>query len=387
MARSVRLALLAAVVAAIWTGADAVEVFLKTSTKLYDSEGKVIQEVSAGYPFEADRAQGKWVYGFLKAKGGGRRGFIAIEALDMADDDRRALNIPITTGKSAEPVLLRYTLKAGERQVYEMDVVSNGSHGEGKGRLTQHLSTKTRAQLGFSFLGTGKTKGIFTADARYHKLRVAIEVTRGTGRKVRIEGTERGVTLLVDGERVSSGKWEDLKSDEDLNFGTLLTTTARVKISDRLEYLDMGGFEGTWNQAGMMGGIAGMANVVYPDRAVRGGDSWQAPFADVLKDKETHTDTEISGTVRYTVLERTEFMKRPCVKLLMEMDCGDADASPGVTVRLTARGTQYVDEERGIPMQADITASFDLARTQGEKVSRVTSHLTVTTRYAGTEVK
>jgi len=366
----------------------AVEVFVKTPTKLYDAQGQVIQEVTAGYPFEADKAQGKWVYGFIKRKGGGRRGFIALDDLYMTDDNRRALNIPITTGKSAEPVLLRYTLKPGERQVYHTEVAMNGLIGVGEGRITQHLVTKSSTQVGFSLLGAGEANGVYDADVSYHKLRLAMEFTRGTGRKVRIEADERKVTALLDGQPIFSGKWEDYKDTEGPDFATLLRTTARIKISSRHEVLDMGELGGMLAKAGMAGGVAGTVDLVYPAQAVRGGDTWEGSFEESVKDPSgSGGRIPIPGKITYTVLERAEYMKRPCVKLLVEMSGGAVDQASGLAVRFTATGTEYIDEERGIPFGADITGTTDMVTQKGSRIVQGKINLTISARYAGTEVK
>jgi hypothetical protein len=388
MMRSRVALLVLGVVCALSTVAEAaVDVVVNKATKLYDAQGRVIQEVKVGYPFEADRARGKWVYGFLKTKGGGRRGFIALDDLHMSDDDRRALNIPITTGKSAEPVLLRYTLRPGETQVYHTEVVTNGSIGLGQGRITQHLALKSSIQLGFSVLGTAEADGAYNAELRYHKLRLAMEFARGTGRKVRIEANESKVTSFLDGQPTYSGKWDDYPGAEGPNFAKLVRTTARIKISNRHELLDIGEL-GDMLQTGMIGGVSGIVDVAYPEQAVRGGDSWQGSSEQLIGSPlGSGEQIRIPSTTTFTVLERTEYMKRPCVKLLVETSEGASDQTAGLAMRCTTIGIVYIDEEHGIPLNADLTGALEMAGRQGQIVIQGKLNLTVSSRYAGTEIK
>ena len=139
--------LIAIVLLALASSALAVEVTVKTPTKLYDSKGKVLAEVEAGRSFKAERLSNKFVYGFLPLPTGGTRGWIALAALDLNEDARRQLEAAGTaessnrsqqaaSSASDEPVLLRYRLAKDKVQVYETvsgaDVTLVASH---EGRL------------------------------------------------------------------------------------------------------------------------------------------------------------------------------------------------------------------------------------------------------------
>ena len=363
----------------------AVKVFVKEETKLYDKQGKVVRKVTAGHAFEAHKADGKWAYGFLRLKGGGARGWIPLDALDLDDDARRRLNIPITTGKSAEPVLLRYRLEPGELQLYDADIAMNKELVEKRGRSTTLREAQTfKTEIGLRILCKGRTEdGLHTAEITFNKLRLAGEVTQNHV-TVTVKANEKHVALHRDGVLVFSGTWgaPELAAMPDLS--KLLDAPVRVQIDERNRTGGGSGFEAPLMEAGTEPGGSLRDDLIFPKDPVRPGDSWEQPLQGTVSDP-TGEDRSVSlaGKAKYTVLERTTYLKQPCVKIRVEGTSAQDESPTDTRAGWTMEGVYLVHEARGITLYASTTTSLTVTRSAGGAVLTGKETTTMAMRYAG----
>ena len=372
----------------------AVEVFVKTPTKLHDSNGKPIKDVSAGYPFQAERGQGDWVYGFLPSKGGGLKGFIRQDALALSDDHRRALNIPITTGKSAEPVLLRYRLKPNERQVYELSTAVAGPLESKAGGKTERASLDLRTRLRFSLLGKSESKDTAAADVSLHGLLFNLVLAEG-GSGVAFQGNETGISIYDDeGDLETSARWGDEKyrelrdESEVPDLAPHVRLAKQVAISSRHEIRSSSGGLSLSNPAWLGTAFSGVTDLVYPKERVKGGDSWKGTFAKHVAIPTPRLDIVLpGGEVTYTVLERTDAGGRPCVKLLIQISARQDDATADMRAAFSATGIAYIDEATGILLSANLAGVEKIAFASGGADVTGTLNVAVSFRYAGDKVK
>ena len=372
---------LIAIILLLAASASAVEVTVKTNTKLYGRDGKVIREVTAGHPFKAEKLHDKWVWGFLSLRSGGARGWIALDALDLDDDAKRKLGAARASGtthptspakptgatRPTEPedktpadngVVLRYRLKQGELQVYEATQELSMEFAAAKEAITINGSQTESVRLRYSVRGKRlAADGTTVAEIRFHALQYQKDTALGPD-KTRVEGDENGATLYRNGAVVYSGKWGSSKLAGAPNFSKHLNTTYSVRFDDRgevqlesvakkIEAIDL---------EQMLGGKR-----VFPKGPVRPGDSWMADLSDEFDNPaEPGATIPIVGKARYTVLERTTHRNRRCVKLSIAGMMTQGESAGDVQIRAALNGTSYIDEATGIQLDTNLTLSIEM---------------------------
>jgi hypothetical protein len=353
---------LIALLLALASNASAVEVFVKSNTKLYDGSGKVIREVTAGFPFRADKANGDWVYGFLRTRSGGIRGWIPIAALDLDDEARRKLGAVIATrpdGTKVEPVLLRYKLAPGELHVYEINMtLSVKLTSTELGKITD-TTTAVKLRLGYDTTGKSRaTDGTILADVHFHAFDMQVDVTRN-GIRTQMTADEKRAALYLNGSLVASGEWGAPGLSALPNLGELLTTTVEARITERGEVLEMQNPAVLTDEVSAfdMREIVG-SSLVFPEKPVGPGDSWEEEVNETVQighPGDPATSVVLSGKAKYTVLERTTYANRPCTKIAITASTKSGPASGQLHVSRTVEGVSYIEEATGIELRSELT--------------------------------
>jgi hypothetical protein len=407
-------ATLVAAVAFLMSTAAAIEVTVKSDTRLYDSSGKVIREVTAGSPFQADKASGEWVYGFLRTSGGGVRGWIPIAALELNEQARRKLAAAAAAEQTrpAEPaqptrpeqtadsqpkknaVLLRYKLDPGELQVYEVvymhrTLIKSSSPGE------EDTTAAITCRGTYSMEGKEvAADGTIVAHVRFHEFymqfglggAVVMVEGREIGANVRQNATIRAeegqIAAYVDGKRILSDKWITAQNSMVPDAGELqgILIEARLNALGQVIGLKDLGKESDSVCAFDLKTLLS-TNCTYPKEAVAPGSTWTGAWPFAATD-QVSMDSAIPGAeqTRYGVLERTSAGHKPCLKLQLE-----AKAAHGGATR-TAHGTYYVDEATGIPLAATITVLEERAASADGSRPAAQASLTMAVCYKGNKL-
>ncbi len=341
--------------------ARAVEVTVKTDTRLYDTKGKVLAEAEAGRTFKAEKLSGKWVYGYLPTDTGGARGWMAVDALELSNQARRTLTIvkPALANEGAprrDPVLLRFRLRPGERQAYEA-VCKNTLNMVVTQEGTRETSAASHTlEIGYSFLGKKQLAGGGTlAEVRVHRYRLEQVGLDDQGERTVFDMT--GVHCYKkDGTLISSLKWGSPKLGGDMSGFWTQTYSARFRTQGRIvprANLDTR-LHGT-NIEAFLGFLCS-----FPENPVRVGDSWVKESSERLT-SDAHPDVSVAVSKRYkwTVLERLIYGNRACVKLRF-----DLTNTAGKALKEAASGVIYVDEATGIHLDVTLktlrTETFSL---------------------------
>ncbi len=383
-----------AVVALFASDAAAVDVTVKTDTKLYDPSGAVLAEVAAGRTFQAERLRGDWVYGFLSSGTGGARGWIRADALNLDDEARRTLAAasapePAETTESAGTtpsagVALRFKLGLNQLQVYEaaQELSMEIRGAPGQTAMTSAVSDSVRVIV--SVRGKGPAPdGTTETEVRFHDLLYEREMKQGPS-TTRIEGDENGATLYRNGERVHSGRWDSDKLGAAPDFSKLLMTPYKVWISDRgqvklspaAEKIDSIDLEL------ILGGRR-----VFPEGPVRPGASWTSPVTEEIDDfTGAGDDIEIAGTATYTLLGRGVHRGRRCSKIGMTAELTQADAENPMQIKGTLKGTSFVDEATGIPLTSSVELTMTMSGTILGVYMEGTGSAKLTASYKGNKL-
>ena len=386
---------LIAILLGLASNVSAVEVTVKTDTKLYDNKGKVIREVTAGFPFKADKANGEWVYGFLRTRGGGVRGWIPIAALDLDDEARSKLGVPITTrpdGTKVEPVLLRCRLAPGDLQVYEtalrLNLKMSGRDEVGK---TSEMAMGIALRLDSSVTGKGsEPDGTILAEFRFYDFDMEIDGVRD-GARVQIKANPEGAAAYLNGSLIASGPWDSPKLKDMPNFAQLLTTTAKARLDERGRILDMGHLGALDDEMGAFDAkrLFG-SDMVFPDEPIGPGDCWEHDVSqpiDIHDPAHPGTSVTLSGKVKYTVLERTTYAKRPCLKISILAAMKSGRAAGQLNVSQTIEGVSYIEEATGIQLHTKVTLGQAIGGSiQGTSLTGSTA-ATVTLNYKGSKLE
>ncbi|MBN1917184.1 MAG: hypothetical protein JW889_04680 [Verrucomicrobia bacterium] len=386
--------------------AAAVEVFVKAPTKLYDSEGKVIQEVSAGYPFQADKAHGKWVYGFLPARSGGVRGWIPADALDLNDETKRLLGVDATpkTGEqttqpdrsalpASAPVLLRYRLGTNQTQAY--DQVNNVTISLTKTEegLSDSIDMmRMGARLGWTHQGRGRDEeGLILATVQIHRIGLSISQRNlGAGGWTEQRFDHEGMKVYDgDGNLLRSVRYGEGELADAPGVDRLLDTPHEVRFTDRFELRD-----GTFSiddeeyVVESMGGLD-LKNVlsggfVYPEDPIKPGDSWEAQATHELRQPlDASMPAKVSGRARYTFEGRTTCHNRPAVKIRITGRFDPAQSKDGLRIGGAMEGSALIDEATGIRVHTTVKTVITMSGFPHEDNVTATVTTTTTNTYKG----
>jgi hypothetical protein len=384
------------------TAAAVVEVTAKRDTKLYDSSGKVIREVGAGSSFQADKASGDWVYGFLRTSGGGARGWIPIAALDLDDEAKRELAHagdaaqekvaqPENAVRQDEPILLRYKIAEGELQVYQTTasaVVTFSMQADPRPQAASVAVIKTQIRIGNFLRGKGQdNEGTILAEAGLHRLEMTIGMLEEGG-WVEKRFDHQGMRAYKDGRLVSSTRYGEGELADAPGVAPFLNKPFPCRLTGRRELLEMEVTAESQKLLASFGGGASsvkdllMGELVYPRAPVQRGSSWEEDVSqDVPNSENPRAPSQLSGRAKYTVLGRVAYGNRQCVRIRMEATlAGAVQSSPA---RATSQGDFLIDEATGIPLATTVKAAIVVSLNTEEGTLTVSAVNTTETSYVG----
>jgi len=215
---------------------------------------------------------------------------------------------------------------------------------------------------------------------------VAIVLMAASARavEVTVKANEKHVALHRDGVLVFSGTWgaPELAAMPDLS--KLLDAPVRVQIDERNRSGGGSGFEATLVEAGIEPGGSLSDDLIFPEDPVRPGDSWEQQLQGTVSDP-TGEDRSVSlaGKAKYTVLERTTYLKQPCTKIRVEGASAQDESLTDTRAVWTMEGVYLVHEARGITLYASTTTSLTVTRPAGGAVLTGKEATTIAMRYAG----
>jgi hypothetical protein len=413
---------LAAIIVLLAASAAAVEVTVKTDTKLYGRDGKVVREVAAGQAFKAERRHEAWVWGFLPTHGGGVRGWIKLDDLNLDEDALRKLGAsaaadaaaaadatstssttqpttpttptqpttptvrttPTVTRDSTPadgPVVLRYRLKQRELQVYDVSQELSAKFSAGDQTMSLEGTVTQLIRLRYGVQGVRLAPdGATVADVRFHALQYRQDTVIGNA-ETRVEGDEKGATLYRNGAQVYSGKWGARELIGVPDFSKYLNTTYTVHFTDR----GQAQLESAAKRIGdialedMFGG-----DCVFPEGPVHPGMSWTADISrDFANPADPDTEVPLVGKATYTVLDRTTHRNRRCVKIGIDAEMKEGQAPAGAQMNATMKGVSYVDETTGIRLDTQLDVSINLTGTLVGRQMQMTGSAKLTVSYKG----
>jgi hypothetical protein len=400
-------AVLVAAVAVLVSTAAAVEVTVKSDTKLYDNTAKVLAEVQAGQTFKAEQLSGGWVYGFLPTKSGGVRGWIPIAALDLNDKAKRDLaqaSEPVQTkpaepenaARQDEPILLRYKIGEGELQVYQtsttLDTTFSTKPDPGA-RAVSFPVMKAEVRVGNYLRGKGRDQdGTILAEAGLYRLEMDLGMKDALG-WVDTKLDHQGMRTYRDGRLVSSTRYGEGQLADAPGVAPFLNKPFPCRLNERHELLEMEvTAEGEKLLAVFARGLGGnglkellMGNFAYPEAPVRPGFSWEEDVSqNALNRGGPAAPSRLAGRAKYTVLGRTTYRNRSCVRIRMDATLsGAVESSPA---RATSQGDYYIDEATGMPLSGTVKATITVAVKTEEGNFTVTTVSTTETSYIGNKL-
>lgn len=284
-----------------------------------------------------------------------------------------------------EGVLLRYRLEPGDVQVFEADVNLDVKVTAAKGSRTQDAATTMAIRMPFSIRGTAiNDDGTMQAEVAIHGFNMDVNAT-SAGQQMTIKADERALEVTQNGKTVMSGEWGSVQLNQFPDLSRLLDLTITARLNDRGEMVEMGGLDRLDGQLEGFDLSQALDNqVVYPDKAVKPGDSW------------THTLTQdfanaalpggkmtLTATVTYTVLERATYRNRDCLKLKLEADFTNPDASNKLRFEQGVAGIAYVDVATGVLLDCRLKLTQHISGTMDRADVDLTSGGTVEISYAG----
>jgi hypothetical protein len=170
-----------------------------------------------------------------------------------------------SASSSDDGVLLRYRLDPGDVQVFEADVKLDMRVTAVQGGQTQEATTTMAIRLPFSIRCTATNDDGFTMNVN----------AASAGQQMTIQADERALEVKQNGKTVLSGEWGSVQLSQFPDLSKLLDLRITARYNDRGEIVEMGGADGL---AGQLEGFdlnqALDNQVVFPDTAVKPGDSW-----------------------------------------------------------------------------------------------------------------
>jgi len=346
--------------------AAAVEVTVKTKTKLYGRTGQLLMEVEAGVCFDAQLVRGEWVWGSMLTKTGAARGWIPLKDLECDEEARRRLaaaqpTAPATAQPAApkpEPVLLRYAIEPDEVQPYQLalnlTIPFTATAGEGSADITIAVAAK----LGYTIRGKKRDKhGDMPAEVRFTSYAYQYAFAFGNT-TVRATVDSSGVKVYVNGALADPGEI-GLSRDKVDAVRELLKTKFEIRFDNRGQ---MSGDKTELNELSKKLPGVDLEEVltsrpIYPSDKVPPGGSWVERNTHLLDNPNRPGDkVPMVGSVKHTYSGRGTHRGRSCVKLKLSgkyqnhvdvLDCQRHE---------TTAGSVIVDEATGIPL--DTVASI-----------------------------
>jgi hypothetical protein len=397
---------LAATVMLLAASAAAVEALVKTPAKLYDNRGRAIGEVPAGSQFKAERLHKQWVYGYVRTRSGGRRGWIALGALDLDEAARRSLGATGTTESaretsrqeqpaSDEPVLLRYRLRQGELQVYEVVTTTDVTRVFGpRFRVSKAPIMGVSARLVLTFLGKGRADdGSILAALQMRELDFTIaqrdaKTKSWAEKRFDREGMEvydKGGTLLRS-VRYGEGELADAPG-----MDWILDKPFEARLTDRLELREMTFAAG--NEEYMLQFMGGVSlkdtlcgTFTYPEEPIKPGDSWEEEASQELGGQSgagASLPAKLVGRILYTFTERRIYRDRPAVLIEIDGRLDPVETEEGVRISGRILGHALVDEATGIRIYSFVSTSMTCSSPPDERDTKTRITSMTTQRYKG----
>ena len=375
-------------VAVLAASAAAVEVTVKSNTKLYDDHGKVIQDVTAGHRFKAKRAGGDWAYGFLTLSTGGSNGWIKLEALELDNDARRKLGLPPASESApdqpqGEAVLLRYALEPDELLVYETGSKMEQTAAGKSGNLFVDAEISILGQIGLSIQCTGQADdGTHTAELRCHKSTLDVDVRLGEN-TIKLTGDANTATLYRNGGFIYSGKWGVVQlaglPDASRPVGSVITAT----FDDRGAFTGEAGVDPLAHAARLSVGATFAPPMVFPEQPVRTGSSWEQNVHLTVPGPMNTPEIPLVGTVTYRVHERTTHEGRRCAKIVFTGVASQDESVADKRATQNMTGSYMIDEENGVALSARLMSSLTV-KLVFDTIPVTSKHTsTITIRYTG----
>jgi len=381
--------LISVAAAVLAASAAAVEVTVKSDTKLYDNGGNVIQDVTAGHRFKAKKAGGDWAYGFLTLSTGGANGWIKLEALELNNNARRKLGLPPTADEEApdepqgETILLRYVLEPDQLLVYEADSKMEQTAAGKSGNLVVDAEVTIIGQCGLSIQCTGLANdATHTAKLRCHKYKLDADVRLGEN-TIKLTGDANTATLYRNDGFIYSGKWgaKELAGLPDAS------RPARSVIAATFDgcgaFTGDAGIDALAHAARLSVGATFAPPMVFPHHAVRTGSSWEQNVRLTVPGPMGTAQIPLVGTVTYRVHKRTTHEGRRCARIIFTGVATQDESVSGKRATQNMTGSYLIDEENGIALSARLMSSLTvkLAFNNIPVTSKQTT--TIAIRYTG----
>lgn len=406
-----RIFLIAIALLALASSALAVEVTVKTPTKLYDSKGKVLAEVEAGQVFKAEQVANNYVYGFLRTEGGGARGWIALAALDLDEEAKRKLETANTANPSNrssktvqpvsdKPVLLRYRLAKDDVQVYETvagaDVTLIASH---EGRSVNLPMMRIRGRFVVTRRGTGRADdGSILAAAQIRHMELTIgQMNADTTTWIEKRFDREGMKIYDGrGRLLSTVRYGEGELADAPGVDWLLNNPFEARLTDRNELREMRftaegeerslQFTGMGGQADLKSAIAGA--FTYPEKPIKPGDSWEEEVSHELRGKPGVTfPAEVTGRIRYTFERRAMRGDRPTAVITIRGKLYPVQSKEGARFDGVIQGQALIDEATGINISSTVKFIFTVVDPSSKEDAKATVTSTTTQTYKGNKLR
>jgi hypothetical protein len=284
-----------------------------------------------------------------------------------------------------EGVLLRYRLDPGDVQVFEAEAKLDMKATATQGGQTQNATTAMAIHMPFSLRGTATgDDGTMQAEVAIHGFDIDVDIA-AAGQRMTMSGDERGLEVKQNGTTVISGDWGSANLGQFPDLRQLLDLKMNARFNDRGELVELGGLDTAPAQLQGFDLSQALDNqVVYPEQAVKPGDSWTHELTQkVVNPALPGGKITLKATMTYTVLERATYRNRDCLKLKFEADFTNPDTSSKVQLQQAVDGTAYIDIATGVPLDCRLKLTQRMDGTiDGVKVG-VTGGGTVKLSYAG----
>ncbi|MBN1916784.1 MAG: hypothetical protein JW889_02655 [Verrucomicrobia bacterium] len=284
-----------------------------------------------------------------------------------------------------EGVLLRYRLDPGDVQVFEADVKLDMVVNALQGSRSEDAATKMAIHMPFSILGTATNDdGTMQAEVAIHGLSLDMTMSMA-GERMEMKADECGIEIKRNGTPFISGEWGSAQLSQFPDLSRLLSQKIEARFNDRGEMIDMGGLDALANQIqGLDLSQAFDNQIVYPEQAVRQGDSWTHEVTEAIANPaQPGGKMTIEAIATYTVLDRLTYRNRDCLKLRIQADFTNPPATGAVRFEQKVNGTAYVDVASGVPLGCRLEITQQIQGTVGGVGVTLNGSGTVDLRYAG----